>query len=208
MNQISGHADLPVALVGTYPPRRCGIATFTRDISAAIYAAGAPASPMIIAVNDLGGQYEYPSEVKYEIRQGNKGDYASAAEFVNYSDVRIVSIQHEHGIFGGDDGAYILDFLTALHVPAIATLHTVLKQPSDLQRSIIQKNVPSMRATCCDEQGCRGSAQEFLRGGGEKDPFYSARNSRDGAPRPETIEGEVRSLEPADVADVWAFGTQ
>jgi glycosyltransferase involved in cell wall biosynthesis len=132
-------ADLPVAFVGTYPPRRCGIATFTRDLSAASAAADGGVHPQIIAVTDPGGQYEYPREVTYEIRQGVKGDYARAAEFVNYSDVRLVSIQHEHGIFGGEDGAYILDFLTALRTPAIATLHTVLKWPSPSQRGIIRK---------------------------------------------------------------------
>ncbi len=144
MNQPADNAEMPIAFVGTYPPRRCGIATFTRDIAAAIAAANdrersvrPPVRPMVIAMSDLGGQYEYPQEVKYEIRQGRKGDYARAAEFVNYSDVRLVSIQHEHGIFGGDDGAYILDFLAALRVPAIATLHTVLKQPSDSQKAII-----------------------------------------------------------------------
>jgi len=132
-------ADLPIAFVGTYPPRRCGIATFTRDLSAASGAASEGVLPMIIAVSEPGGQYQYPREVKYEIRQGVKGDYARAAEFVNYSDVRLVSIQHEHGIFGGDDGAYILDLATALRAPAIATLHTVLKRPSDSQRANIQK---------------------------------------------------------------------
>jgi len=130
---------LSIAFVGTYPPRRCGIATFTRDLSAATRAAAGNSAPMIIALTDPGGQYEYAREVKYEIRQGVKGDYARAAEFVNYSDVRLVSIQHEHGIFGGDDGAYVLDFLTALRAPAIATLHTVLKEPTGSQKTIIQK---------------------------------------------------------------------
>jgi glycosyltransferase involved in cell wall biosynthesis len=132
-------SPLPIAFVGSYPPRRCGIATFTRDLSAAVGAAGDRVLPMTIAVSDPGGQYEYSSEVQYEIRQAVKADYARAAEFVNYSDVRLVSIQHEHGIFGGDDGAYILDLLTALRTPTIATLHTVLKRPSDSQRAIIQK---------------------------------------------------------------------
>lgn len=132
-------SPLPIAFVGSYPPRRCGIATFTRDLSAAVGAAGDRVLPMTIAVSDPGGQYEYPGEVKYEIRQAVKADYARAAELVNYSDVRLVSIQHEHGIFGGDDGAYILDLLTALRTPTIATLHTVLKRPSDSQRAIIQK---------------------------------------------------------------------
>ncbi|MDQ3563511.1 MAG: glycosyltransferase [Pseudomonadota bacterium] len=132
-------STLPIAFVGTYPPRRCGIATFTRDLSAAVGAASDRVLPMTIAVSDPGGQYEYRGEVKYEIRQAVKADYARAAEFVNYSDVRLLSIQHEHGIFGGDDGAYILDLLTALRTPTIATLHTVLKRPSDSQRAIIQK---------------------------------------------------------------------
>ena len=94
---------------------------------------------MAVAVTDAGGEYEYPDEVAYEIRQGTKGDYARAAELINYKDVRWVSLQHEYGIFGGDDGAYILDFLSALRVPAIVTLHTVLENPSDSQRAIVQK---------------------------------------------------------------------
>ncbi len=130
---------LPVAFVGTYPPRLCGIATFTRDLSASSGALGEGTRPMIVAVTDPGGQYEYPEEVKYEIRQGKKSDYARAAEFINYSDVQIVSIQHEYGIYGGDDGAYILDLVSALRAPVIATLHTVLKQPSRSQKAIVQK---------------------------------------------------------------------
>ena len=101
--------------------------------------AGERVTPVVLALTDPGAQYEYADEVKYEIRQGVKGDYARAAEFVNYSDVRLVSIQHEYGIFGGDDGAYVLDFLAALRVPAIVTLHTVLKHPSDSQRTIVQQ---------------------------------------------------------------------
>ncbi len=131
--------DLPVAFVGTYPPRRCGIATFTHDLSAATVAANPGVSPMILAMTDSGGQYEYPPEVKYEIRQGVRADYARAAEFVNYSHARLVSLQHEYGIFGGDDGAYILDFLGALRLPALVTLHTVLRQPSESQKAIVHK---------------------------------------------------------------------
>ena len=135
---IPGGAGVRIAFLGTYPPRRCGIATFTRDLSRAM-AADERALPMTLAVTDPGGQYDYPDDVRYEIRQSVRGDYARAAEFVNYSDVRLVSVQHEHGIFGGDDGAYILDFLAALRVPAMATLHTVLREPSESQRAIVQQ---------------------------------------------------------------------
>lgn len=131
-------AKLRIAFVGTYPPRRCGIATFTPDLAQAVGSAGEQVPPMTLALSDAGEQYEYPPEVGYEIRQGVKGDYARAAEFLNYSDVRLVSIQHEHGIFGGEDGAYVLDLVSGLHIPAVATLHTVLKDPSDSQRSVIE----------------------------------------------------------------------
>lgn len=131
--------DLRIALLGTYPPRRCGIATFTRDLAAGMKTIGDRVRPMAIAVNEGGATYRYPDEVAYEIRHGTRGDYARAAELVNYSDVRWVSLQHEYGIFGGDDGAYVLDFLGALRVPALVTLHTVLENPSDNQRTIVQK---------------------------------------------------------------------
>jgi glycosyltransferase involved in cell wall biosynthesis len=137
MAQLADRATdtrLPIAFVGTYPPRRCGIATFTSDLAQAV--AG---DPMIVALTDPGGQYEYPRQVGYEIRQGVRADYARAAEFVNYSDVRLVSVQHEHGIFGGEDGAYVLDFLAALRIPALATLHTVLKEPSGSQCEIVRR---------------------------------------------------------------------
>jgi glycosyltransferase involved in cell wall biosynthesis len=132
-------SDLRIAFLGTYPPRRCGIATFTRDLAVGMKTASHAVQPLAIAVKDAGGQYAYSAEVEYEIRQGTKGDYARAAELVNYKNVRWVSLQHEYGIFGGDDGAYVLDFLGALRVPAIATLHTVLDNPSDSQRTIVQK---------------------------------------------------------------------
>ena len=137
MSQVE--RDLRVAFLGTYPPRRCGIATFTRDLASGLKAASGRVKPMVIAVTDAGGDYAYPEEVEYEIRQGTKGDYARAAELINYKDVRWVSLQHEYGIFGGDDGAYVLDFLAALHVPAVVTLHTVLETPTDSQRTIVQR---------------------------------------------------------------------
>lgn len=129
---------MPVAFVGTYGPRRCGIATFTANLARAV-AGDRRVSPVILAVTDPAGPYQYPADVKFEIRQNVKADYARAAEFVNYSNVRLVSIQHEYGIFGGDDGGYLLDFVYALRVPAVVTLHTVLKHPSENQAAIVRK---------------------------------------------------------------------
>src|SRR5688500_11551034 len=130
---------IPVAFVGTYGPRRCGIATFTADLAAAVASDDRRALPMVLAVTEPSGQYQYPAEVKFEIRQNVKADYGRAAEFVNYSAVRLVSVQHEYGIFGGDDGGDILDFIRALRVPVVVTLHTVLKSPSPNQAAIVHK---------------------------------------------------------------------
>ncbi len=174
-------ADLGIAFVGTHPPRRCGIATFTRDLADAIGSVDERVFPMTLAVTEPGGRYEYPGDVKYEIRQGVKGDYARAAQFVNYSDVRLVSVQHEHGIFGGDDGAYILDFVTALRVPVIATLHTVLKDPSDSQKAIVQ----AMAKQCAGIVVMSKVAAKLLGSvwrARPQDPHYSSRNSQDGTP--------------------------
>jgi glycosyltransferase involved in cell wall biosynthesis len=130
---------IAVAFVGTYGPRRCGIATFTADLAAAVAGNDRRAVPVVLAVTEPSGQYQYPAEVKFEIRQNVKADYARAAEFINYSRVRLVSVQHEYGIFGGDDGSYILDFVRALCVPVVVTLHTVLKSPSAGQAAIVHK---------------------------------------------------------------------
>jgi glycosyltransferase involved in cell wall biosynthesis len=135
---VTSDGAMRVAFVGTYGPRRCGIATFTADLARAV-AGNRRVSPVVLAVTDPAGQYQYPVEVKFEIRQNVKADYARAAEFVNFSNVRLVCIQHEYGIFGGDDGGYLLDFVYALRVPAVVTLHTVLKRPSESQAAIVQK---------------------------------------------------------------------
>ncbi|MCC6907119.1 MAG: glycosyltransferase [Phycisphaerales bacterium] len=127
------------AFLSTFPPRLCGIATFTSDLSRAVARANPSVGTAILAMTDPAAPQTYPECVRCEIRRGVKGDYASAAAFVNYSNIQLVSIQHEYGIFGGDDGVHILDFLSRIRVPAIATLHTVLKSPSNMQRGIVEE---------------------------------------------------------------------
>ena len=117
-----GRSDAIVrtAFVSTYPPRRCGIATFTQDL------VGATGEREIVALHPPGTNLLYPAEVHHRIRRDEPGDYARTARaLARCADV--VSIQHEYGIWGGDDGAYVLDFVRALDAPAVATLHTVLR---------------------------------------------------------------------------------
>ncbi|MEN6358056.1 MAG: glycosyltransferase family 4 protein [Armatimonadota bacterium] len=127
------------AYIATYPPSECGIATFTKDLSSSVAKYTPFSKPNIIAVKREHEIEPYERVVRFQILRENKQSYLDAAKFINDSTIDIVSIQHEFGIYGGDDGEYILDFLEALEKPAIATLHTVLQRPSPNQKRIIQE---------------------------------------------------------------------
>src|SRR5260370_27115448 len=109
--------------VSSYPPRKCGIATFTRDLRHAIGLRG-DAKSGVIAITNAPGCYEYPPEVIFEIRQHEIDDYRLAAEFPNLSKFDVVSLQHEFGIYGGPEGQYITEMIQALRKPVVTTLHT------------------------------------------------------------------------------------
>ncbi len=117
--------------VSTYPPRRCGIATFTLDL------AGATGGRDVVALHPPDGPDVYPIEVRHRIRRDVRGDYLRVARALNASDARVVSIQHEYGIWGGDDGEFVLDFVGALAKPVVATLHTVPQNPTRGQRRVL-----------------------------------------------------------------------
>lgn len=119
-----------VSVIGNYLPRRCGIATFTRDLAESLSAEARDSRCRVVAMNDKPEGYDYPENVQYEINQHNLADYKMAAEFINLDQPDIVCLQHEYGIFGGAAGAYILELLTELRMPVVTTLHTVLIEPS------------------------------------------------------------------------------
>ncbi len=128
-----------VAFVGTYSPRQCGIATFTTDLRSSIANYGHDIKNFpVIAMDDRGeGGYQYPEEVEWTIYQPEPQDYIRAFNYLNRSDCKLVCLQHEYGIFGGDHGAYILDFLAQLKLPIVTTLHTVFKEPTVRDKKII-----------------------------------------------------------------------
>lgn len=134
---------MKIAYIGTYQPRQCGIGTFTGNLLNAIGSNIDDNSPQehssVIALNDPDGKYDYPSEVEYIIRQNHQHDYVEAARFINYHQADVCSLQHEFGIFGGEMGVYILPLVHKLEIPLIVTFHTVLKDPSVTQKSIIQR---------------------------------------------------------------------
>lgn len=133
---------MKLAFITSFPPRECGIATFTQNLINAVEAGSnfAHASDsVVIAMNDFKNDYQYPPQVIYTINQENQQDYIRAADFINDSDIDACVLQHEYGIFGGESGIYILSLLSRLTTPYIVTLHTVLRDPSFLQKVIIQE---------------------------------------------------------------------
>jgi glycosyltransferase involved in cell wall biosynthesis len=130
-----------IAYIGTYPPRGCGIGTFTNNLVKSIVVNTDNKNvedAIVIALNKDNEEYDYPKEVKLTIRESHQRDYINAANFINYSDIDICILEHEFGIFGGDEGLYILPFIHHLKIPLIVTFHTVLKEPNYTQKAIVQ----------------------------------------------------------------------
>ncbi len=133
--------------VGSYPPRECGIATFTRDTRAALAQAD-PASPtFVIAINEPGGVHDYPQAVRSIIHRDVPASYEIAADFVNLSRCRIVNVQHEYGLFGGEWGSLLFRFLDRVKAPVVLTLHTVLPHPSATLRSVTRELIQCSAST-------------------------------------------------------------
>ena len=141
-----------IAFVSTYPPRRCGIATFTTDLMHAMRDADEDTQTRVAAIDERNVVRAYNSEVRWRIRQGSPEGYVKAAEAINESTADVVCIQHEFGLYGlwrdesweGDrwiEGNYedhLTPFLEALRKPALVTLHTVLPQPTPAVRQAVR----------------------------------------------------------------------
>lgn len=143
-----------VAFISSFPPRRCGIATFTSDLISSLKNCGkGQFEPLVVAIrqdNDL----KYAAPVRFEIRQDVKNDYICAADYVNFSHVDIVSVQHEFGLFGGEAGSYLSLLLNRLNAPVITTLHTILEDPSPAHyKSMIDVCSASCKVITMNEQG-------------------------------------------------------
>src|SRR6266481_261154 len=130
-----------VAVVGNYLPRKCGIATFTTDLCDAIHAEYGATELLALPVNDTEEGYTYPARVRFELSEDKLASYRQAADFLNFSNIDLVCLQHEYGIFGGPAGAHILELLRSLQMPVVTTLHTVLREPNIDQRTVMAEIV-------------------------------------------------------------------
>jgi len=128
-----------IAVVGNYLPRRCGIATFTTDLCDAIHAEYGTTELLALPVNDTEEGYDYPVRVRFELSEDSQASYRQAADFLNFSNIDLVCLQHEYGIFGGVAGGHVLVLLRHLRMPFVTTLHTVLRDPTPDQRAVMEE---------------------------------------------------------------------
>ena len=128
-----------VAFIGNHLPRRCGIATFTHDLHRTISMARPDLETCVVAMTNPGCTYDYPSAVRFQIREDVSREFAQGAELLNNAGFDVVSLQHEYGIFGGEAGGNIIDLLSRLEMPVVTTLHTVLADPTPAQYDVMRR---------------------------------------------------------------------
>jgi glycosyltransferase involved in cell wall biosynthesis len=130
-----------VGLISSYPPRQCGIGAFTHSLWTSLVGNHPDEpSPIVVAMNTPAQEeLEYPTEVRFEIQRDNPRDYRQAAQFLNSSNVDVVCVQHEFGLFGGLAGAMLIDLLRRLERPIVSTMHTVLAEPPPDYRRVTER---------------------------------------------------------------------
>jgi len=147
-----------IAFLGDYLPRKCGIATFTTDLRTAVALEFPTTQCLVVPVNDIEGGYEYPPEVRFEIAEQDLPSYLRAADFLNITDVDVLCVEHEFGIYGGLAGSHLLALLHELRMPIVTTLHTILREPNPDQRRVMRELIRlSTRLVVMAEKG-----REFL----------------------------------------------
>ena len=133
-----------IAFVSTYPPRRCGIATFTSDLMASVLASDQDPVVEVAAIDERNSVRAYGPEVRWRIRQGAPDGYVAAARSIGGSDIDVVCVQHEFGLYGlwkdeaweqdrWIEGTYVdhlTPFLEEVGKPVVVTMHTVLPEPT------------------------------------------------------------------------------
>jgi glycosyltransferase involved in cell wall biosynthesis len=136
---MATRSERKISFLGNFPPRQCGIATFTRDIRTAVAERRPEWHTPVLSVTDPGFRYDYPDVVRFELPERNLSSYQRAADFINLSHTDLLCIQHEFGIYGGPAGSHLLTLMRRLRLPVVTTLHTVLQEPTGEQQRVMDE---------------------------------------------------------------------
>ena len=117
--------------ISSYIPRKCGIATYTKDLTRAINLINPYSKSEIVALIKPEDKIDYPPEVKLKINQYKVDSYIKAADHINKSKTDIVVLEHEFGLYGGDFGEYIIKLVELIKKPLIITTHTIPDNTSE-----------------------------------------------------------------------------
>ena len=128
-----------ICFLSNFPPKECGIATFTQDLISSLNKRFNPkVKSRVIALNEESNLYNYDSRVMMQMNRDYLADYLNIAKKINRSEkIKLICIQHEFGIFGGEYGSYIIPFLDAVKKPVAVTFHSVLPNPDTLRRKVV-----------------------------------------------------------------------
>ncbi len=138
------HSIKKIILVGDYPPRQCGIATFNGDLYLNLRLLLPNADITVCTINESSEKFNYSPEVTIEIDKENPESYIEAAKLINqHADDTIVIVQFEYGIYGGKFGSFLADFLETLKCPIVTTLHTILDNPQPDMRAVTERIIES-----------------------------------------------------------------
>lgn len=133
--------DPKICFMSNYPPKECGISIFAENLTNSMNRAFNPKlRSRVIALNDAEIHRKYNNKVIFQITRNNPEDYIRIAKELNESpDQRLVCIQHEFGLFGGEYGKDLLYFLDAIEKPVAITFHSVLPHPNEERRKIVKQ---------------------------------------------------------------------
>jgi len=129
-----------VCFLSNFPPKECGIATFTRDLVTALDKRFNPRlKSRVVALNEMASFYNYDSRVVMQLNKEDIADYISIAKKINSSKkIKLICIQHEFGLFGGAYGNYLIPFLETLEKPVVITFHSILPEPDEMRKRVVK----------------------------------------------------------------------
>ena len=133
-----------VTFISTYPPLECGVGIFAYDLIDALEEFDTSNNSetnniQVVALDDKDRNLAYDEKVVFKIDKENLEDYYKAADFINESQSDVICLQHEYGMFGGENGNYLLSLLSGIKKPIVTTLHTIQEGPTKDRKNILKK---------------------------------------------------------------------